>query len=185
VLALYGVDYAILPAFFTAQSAFQPLATTERGDVTLVAVRDHRPRAFVAARAIHAGDDRTIRDQLLAKGPLELGAIRLSGDGDARDASLAPCTIDEPRPERVVLHCTASAPSYAVLLDAWAPGWTATVDGAPAKIERADLLARAVAIDAGEHTIVFRYRTPWLRTGAIMSVLAWCALGVLVIRRRR
>jgi uncharacterized membrane protein YfhO len=75
-----------------------------------------------------------------------------------------------------------------VLLDAWAPGWTATVDGAPATIERADLAARAVRISAGTHRIAFRYRAPGLRLGAAVSVLAWLnllALAVVLRRSRR
>jgi uncharacterized membrane protein YfhO len=73
-----------------------------------------------------------------------------------------------------------------VLLDSFAAGWTATVDGVPARIERADLLARAVAIPPGEHEVVFAYRTPGLRLGVSVSAIAWLAgLAVLVALRRR
>jgi len=70
-----------------------------------------------------------------------------------------------------------SAGGYAMLLDSWAEGWSASIDGEPARIERADGLVRAVRIGAGRHAIEFRYRTPGLRTGMLVSALAWLALA--------
>lgn len=97
----------------------------------------------------------------------------------ALDGTLTPCAIATARPEDVDLSCDAPAAGYAVLLDAYADGWRATVDGAPAPIVRADEVARAVAIPAGAHTIAFRYRTPGLRAGALVSMLAWILFVIL------
>ena len=68
-----------------------------------------------------------------------------------------------------------------------APGWTVTVDGKPAAIERADVVVRAVKIDPGTHDLIFRYRTPGLRVGALVSGVSWAGLAVLlwITRRRR
>ena len=89
-----------------------------------------------------------------------------------------------PRPS--IWRATAPAAGYAVLLDSFAAGWSATVDGAPAPIVRADEVARAVAIPAGAHTIAFRYRTPGLRAGALVSLAAWLAwLAALAVTRLR
>ncbi|HEY2746507.1 MAG TPA: YfhO family protein, partial [Polyangia bacterium] len=65
-----------------------------------------------------------------------------------------------------------------------AAGWSATVDGAPAPIVRADEVARAVAIPAGAHTVAMRYRTPGLRAGALVSLLAWIALAFAALFTR-
>jgi uncharacterized membrane protein YfhO len=99
---------------------------------------------------------------------------------------MRPCEIETPRPELVRMRCRADRPSAAVLLDAWAKGWTATVDGQPATIYRADALVRAVMIGPGEHTVEFRYRTPRLRSGALISALSWLlCIGLIFVGRRR
>jgi uncharacterized membrane protein YfhO len=103
------------------------------------------------------------------------------------DAEPGPCAISGPRPEQVTLRCSSPHGGYAVLLDAWAPGWTATVDGRPAAIVRADVLARAVRVGPGDHVVELRYRAPGLRLGAVVSLAAWLgalALGLRLRRRR-
>ncbi|MDO5132706.1 MAG: YfhO family protein [Eubacteriales bacterium] len=49
------------------------------------------------------------------------------------------------------------------------PGWTALVDGAPAKILQADTMFSALLLPAGSHEIELRYQTPGLRLGAAIS----------------
>jgi uncharacterized membrane protein YfhO len=79
----------------------------------------------------------------------------------------------------------AAVPALAVLNDTFAPGWTATVDGAPAAVVGADGALRATPVEKGRHTIVWRYRAPGLRTGAAVSGLALVLLGLLGWRVRR
>ena len=86
-----------------------------------------------------------------------------------------------------MLFCPRDARGYAVLLDSWAPGWTATVNGQERPVERADVLARAVRLDAGERRVDLTYRTPGLRLGGLVAGLAWLNLLVVawLTRRRR
>ena len=97
----------------------------------------------------------------------------------------APCEVHTPRPEEVRLTCPAEARGVAVLLDEKAPGWTAEVDGEPAPILLADGLFRAVPVPHGAREVVFRYRTPGLRLGAVVSLLAWAAWGLAIFRAGR
>jgi hypothetical protein len=152
--------------------------------------KDRRPRAFVAYRFEHGLDDQQIEAKLFAanRADVDLGAIRLPGDGPSQragDEPPSPCAIERPVPERVVMSCNAAHAGYAVLLDESMAGWTATVDGHPARIERADLLFRAVAIPAGQHIVEMRYRTPGLRTGAVTSLGGWLLFALLVAFRKR
>ncbi len=48
----------------------------------------------------------------------------------------------------------------------WEEGWSATVDGQPADIERVNVAFMAVDVPAGDHIIEFHYVTPGLKLGA-------------------
>jgi hypothetical protein len=154
---------------------------------------ERRARAFVAYRYQHGLSDVQVLDRLFDpdRSHLDLGAVRLAGAGETRsDAALAPspCIIERPVPEHVMLHCRALKAGYAVLLDEWMLGWTATLDGAHATLERADVVFRAVAIPAGDHVVDMRYRTPGLRAGALLSLggcTLFAGLALTWHRRRR
>ncbi len=57
-----------------------------------------------------------------------------------------------------------------VLADQFAAGWGVSVDGHTARPLRYDSVLRAVAVPAGRHRIVWRYRTPGLTTGTVISL---------------
>lgn len=69
----------------------------------------------------------------------------------------------------------------------YSEGWTAEVNGVPADVERVDEGFMAVRADTGENTIVFRYETPYLRIGIIISLCSAAVLViyVLIFRRKR
>jgi len=79
----------------------------------------------------------------------------------------------------------AAVPTVAVLVEQYAPGWTALVDGKPAPILRANLLLRAVPLSAGSHRIELDYQTPGLRLAIFLSVVGLLAMvGVLAMAHR-
>ena len=57
-------------------------------------------------------------------------------------------------------------------------GWSAEVNGRKADIERVNEGFMAVRADKGKNNIVFRYRTPYLSEGIIISA---CAAAVLIL----
>jgi hypothetical protein len=88
-------------------------------------------------------------------------------------------------PSRVVLEVSAPASSRAVLTDAFAPGWSATVDGREVSIEAFEGAFRAVEVPAGRHRVVMTYRPrPVLWGGAISAVTTVALVSVMVARRR-
>jgi hypothetical protein len=89
----------------------------------------------------------------------------------------------------VTVHARTPGPALLRISDLWYPDWVATVDGRPAEILKADYLVRAVAMPAGTHEVVFRYRSPAVQAGlrlsigsliVILGLFAWAWL-----RRRR
>lgn len=86
-----------------------------------------------------------------------------------------------------LISCTSSSEtdSLLVLSVAYSDGWSATVDGVPADIYKADLGFMSVRVPAGTHEVVLTYRTPYLLTGAILSGLGFVGCAALVMLRRR
>jgi hypothetical protein len=188
----FTIDTAILPSTVAHIMKETPLA--ERGRWALIDVLPRRPRAFVAQSARGAA---TPADEVHTTFPVTdahetpLGTVVIAGGADHGDVfappPIAPCDARTLAPERVVVGCAKAPAGWAVINDAWAPGWTATVDGADAPVARADALVRAVPVGAGDHEIVWTYRAPWLRAALIATGLAWVhlALGAWLARRRR
>ncbi len=80
-------------------------------------------------------------------------------------------------------------PGLLRVADLWYPDWSATLDGKPVKILRADYLLRAVAIPAGKHVVEFRYRSAAFSRGLMISLaslgLVLALLAFALLRRRR
>jgi hypothetical protein len=76
------------------------------------------------------------------------------------------------RAEEVVIEAHADGDGVLVVNDAFAPGWTATLDGGAVEILPADILVRAVRWPAGRHRLVMRYAPPGWTLGLWISGLA-------------
>ncbi|HKJ02698.1 MAG TPA: YfhO family protein, partial [Longimicrobiales bacterium] len=88
--------------------------------------------------------------------------------------------------EEVRLRTRTSGRMVLVLTDRFYPGWTASVDGRPAGIHRANGFFRAIAVPAGTHEVVFRYRPRAVVVGAwISAVSVLVCLNVFLLGRRR
>jgi len=90
-----------------------------------------------------------------------------------------PAKIRSHRPNEVVIDVAGDTPGWLVLTDVWFPGWECTVDGRAVEVQCANYTFRAVAVPAGDHQVVFRYRPPTYLRGQQIS--AATGLGVLVI----
>ncbi|HSP97146.1 MAG TPA: YfhO family protein [Candidatus Dormibacteraeota bacterium] len=87
--------------------------------------------------------------------------------------------------ERVVIETHSNGPGFLVLTDQDYPGWRAKVDGLVAPIFRADYLFRAVPIDGGTHTVVFRFVPRRFHAGVGLAALGAVLATALVARSRR
>lgn len=78
-----------------------------------------------------------------------------------------------------------SKPQLLLLTIPYSDGWSARVDGEPAKLLRADTAFMAIDLPAGEHRIELRYMTPGLVQGALVSAAGLACLVVLAVVLRR
>jgi uncharacterized membrane protein YfhO len=88
----------------------------------------------------------------------------------------------------VQIRVTSTRPGALVLDDSYAPGWSATVDGRPARVYRVDYVLRGVPVGAGAHTVIFTYEPTSWRVGWIVSVLGAVIVFAALLggwRRRR
>lgn len=67
----------------------------------------------------------------------------------------------------------------------YAEGWTAYVDGEKADILQVNTAFMGLELEAGEHTIEFRYWTPGLTAGIVMSAAGLAALAWIILRWRK
>jgi hypothetical protein len=193
------------PLDLTSAADGRPLAGIRLvHDGALKVYRNDRalPRAYLAAEArVVAGADAALRVMRSpAWDPRRLAVVEPdAADRGARAAlaALAPAASVGPpgtarvlahAPEHVVVRTDAARPALLVLADNLSAGWTATVDGRPAPVLRANVTLRGVVVPPGRHDVAFTYRTPGLRAGAALSaaaalLLAAGALGVALRAR--
>lgn len=55
----------------------------------------------------------------------------------------------------------------------YSAGWRAFVDGGEVEIKQTDLAFMGIELDAGSHHIEFRYFSPYLKFGALLSTAGW------------
>jgi hypothetical protein len=86
-------------------------------------------------------------------------------------ATPARLVVDEP--ERLAVEIDRTAPGVLVVADAFAPGWTATVDGAPRPLRQANYLVRGIVLQPGDRRVELRYRAPGFAAGLALAGGAW------------
>ena len=165
------------------------LGSRKVGEFYRAPIEPYRPR-FSFVRSFRIEVDPARAWQRVASGEIDLAREviidrRPDFAGAARPADNKPLLVSrlaEDRPERVVAELTTSTPGLLVVTDLHYPGWIAESAGRRLPILRADGWFRAVALPAGTHTVVFRYRPLSFFIGAGISGAALLALLVLWLR---
>lgn len=81
--------------------------------------------------------------------------------------------------DRLVYRVKAAEPGLLVLSELWFPWWKAKVDGKEVESLRIDFALRGVHLAAGEHEVVYAYRSEWIRTGLMVSAASILGLALL------
>jgi len=157
------------------------------GDVKIYENLDVLPRAFVVHRAVVFNEDGDETEAALETmtdadfDPRE--TVTLHSDelvnGVVEGVGNSNATITDYDATRVEIAINADNPGWLVLTDAFYPGWQAVdQNGDVLPVYRADVMFRAVPIDASTETVTFSYE-------ASISVLGWMgglwAVGILIL----
>ncbi|MFN7936603.1 MAG: YfhO family protein [Bryobacteraceae bacterium] len=87
-------------------------------------------------------------------------------------------------PEQRRMEVEASMGGPLIFKEQYAPGWTATIDGARVPIARESLAFQKIEVPAGKHIIVFTYSSPALPYGAALTLASLLILAVSIIKVR-
>jgi Bacterial membrane protein YfhO len=139
------------------------------------------PRAFV----VYAADLKTTPDAEVRALPLLDPRARAIVDRAPKPAPeggtrpFTPARITRADRHALTVEADAAAAGVLVVSETAYPGWSATVDGAPAELLHADYAFRGVALAAGHHTVELRYVSRPTRHGLAASALGLVALLML------
>lgn len=92
--------------------------------------------------------------------------------------SLSSVTLTSYAPNELTYVANATATSLAVFSEIYYPGWTATIDGEPLTLLRADYILRAAYIPQGNHVIRMEYRPSSIAT---TETIAYAAIILLIL----
>ncbi|MFT5441832.1 MAG: arylsulfatase A-like enzyme [Myxococcota bacterium] len=94
-------------------------------------------------------------------------------------------TITRYDANEITIEVIAAQAGYLVLTDNFYPGWSATIDGEPTGILRANALFRAVEVPLGTHVVQFRYRPMSFFVGATLTLSSLAAFALYAVWRSR
>jgi uncharacterized membrane protein YfhO len=144
------------------------------------------PRAFVIYRAEVIEDEAKSARRMTTLDPRKLVILDRAPQpapvGDERP--FTPARLVRAERQQVVIEAEASAPGILVLSETHYPGWSATLDGKPVDLLRADHALRGVALPPGKHTVEMRFRSRPTQVGLTLSLLGLIGLAGLLFRRR-
>jgi hypothetical protein len=134
----------------------------------------HRLRAMAGRDLISQLESADLKHEVLLAGSVP--ALDACSAGDSvtllgRDAA------------RIAIKARMACKGLLVLNQTSYPGWQATVDGHPARIEEADGVLQGVVVEAGTHTIDFRYLPITVYWGGLLTAIGLGAVSLLALLR--
>lgn len=152
-----------------------------------------RPRAWLVGKVLTVTEEQSLaalHSSRLADGsafdpagvalveePLDFTAQALGLEATARVTHLSD--------GRMEVETNANAPTFLVTSDVFYPGWQATIDGAAARLVRANYVLRGLVVPAGRHAVRFEFRPRSFYEGAFVSAASLLLLAASVFWMNR
>lgn len=192
---LTGIDYFTqsLPADTTSDpmldAGYTLVQQKIEGDQMVRLYHNPRvfPRAFLMRNALfqpvadevrHALEMETVdpKQVLFVDGPTpptDLAPI-------TKDPTLGTATITNYQPTRVDIAVDAPQDAWLVLTESSTPQWHTYIDGQEAPYYTADTFFRTARLTAGKHTVSFRFVSPAIQKGQILTLVGLLMLLILL-----
>ena len=173
----YGINYLFrnqlfLPLGLTFNRAmteeeFRQLPPKEKSEALLrLVVVPNQNEAEKHGLSLHSVDE--VKQETAAASFSDVVSVR-------RNSAL---NLTSFRQNRIAGTVRLDRPSILVVQTPFDRGWRAFQDGQAAPTLKADIGLLGVALDAGEHKVELRYRTPFLRTAFAVSLVSLLLLGL-------
>lgn len=176
-----------------------PVLNVARDSVYLYRMPGDNPAAWVVPAIVKAPDNAVLATVLdpafdVRSAALFDTAAAVTGADltQAPEPIELPAVVDRylPGDIKVILSRPAPAGAALVVSENYYPGWTATVDGQPAAVGRADYVLTGVALPEGAREVELRFDSQPYRTGKMITLImtalaALMVVGGLVGERRR
>lgn len=179
LLDFFNVKYIITPPDQKIKE--EKFSLVYDAEIKIYKNKEVLPRAFLVPRVEVQSNREKILNRLnepqfdplksaiFEKTPPQSGSETLQG------SQLA---ILEYEPEMIRIKANLTHNGFLILADNYYPGWQVYVDQKPQQIYAANYISRGVALPAGEHEVVFKYKPASIRIGFWISLLTF--LGILL-----
>ena len=98
--------------------------------------------------------------------------------GDASSIDGSSVKLTKYAPNELRYETNSPKGGVVVFSEIYYPGWTATIDGQPAQVGRANYILRAMQMPAGKHEIIMEYRPSSI---SVTETIAYVAIGLIVL----
>jgi hypothetical protein len=184
LLDLLGVRYLIAN---TGMPGRPGIHIVDFGDLELFVRSNPVPRSLVVFGSSHAESDNAALERMGQSDfdsnrevVLATQSLALSSQSSLEPTPVQPDVVAA---ERWHARVSLSQPGYLLQREAWYPGWRARVDGVETPMVRADVLFRAVPLDAGAHDVEIFFDGATFRHGALLSLIGLLLTAVLLLWR--
>ncbi len=92
----------------------------------------------------------------------------------------ATVNITSYKPNRLTYDVNSETGGIVVFSEVYYPGWTATIDGKPAEVGRADYILRALQMPAGNHKVELIFEPKSVNTTETIAYIAYAVLFIVI-----
>jgi hypothetical protein len=154
------------------------------GGINVYSVTPSLPRVRTVHKVIAAMPDEM--RGMLSDANTDLAATAISQDnigGIESCAAKDDLEIEVFRPGALAVTATMACTGLMVVGDSYFPGWTATIDGRPARVHEIYGVVKGVVVPTGTHRVKLEYR-PWtVLAGGLMTALGLLTACIVAIKK--